>query len=384
MNKPANVLIASGALDVDGGVANYYRVFFENFRDERLLLLHQTFGARRRFPRRLVMRSLTYQMYYFWDLLRFAWGLFRSHRTRIVQVSPSLVPLPLFRDALIILVAKVLRRHVIVFYRGWRQNVAAFLRSHRLARWLFRSIYGKAAVSVVLAESFRDDLVALGFAPSAIAVTKTTYEGDAVLPPVDRSGERPRFLFLSRILEAKGIGELISAVRLLQAEGHDFELVVIGPEAQDGLIAQCTREIAEAGLNAQISFHGMRTGRAKWEAFADADVFVLPSWTEGCPTSVIEALGAGLFVLCTDVGALPEIIREGSNGAFVRRRDANDLAEKMMWACKNIEELRNRRPEIQIDAFEKFDVHVIVDQFRSIYGPLLNGKSQESDCESRA
>ncbi len=375
MNKRANILVTSGALDVDGGVANYYRVFFEYFRDERLSLLHQPFGTRKRFSRTFLTRVLAYHVCYLLDLARLVWGLIRNQRTRIVQVSPSLVALPLFRDALVILVAKLFRRRVIVFYRGWRQNVIAFMRSHAVVRWLFRAVYRKADVSIVLAESFREDLIALGFCGSAIEVTKTTYESHAVMMPTDRGQERPRFLFLSRILEAKGIGELMLAARLLKRRGHDFELVVVGPEAREGLIERYRREVAEAGLTDQITFRGARMGREKWEAFADADVFVLPSWTEGCPTCVVEALGAGLFVICTDVGALPEVIHEGGNGSFVRCRDPEDLADKMIWACGNIGELRKRREQIQADAFERFDVHVIVDQFKSIYGPLL-----ENEC----
>lgn len=212
----------------------------------------------------------------------------------------------------------------------------------------------------------------MGWDPSAIEVTSTMYEADQVLPAADRSGQRPRFLFLGRISELKGVGELLDAARLLAERGVDCECVMVGYGDRPGTLERYQASVKEYGLEDRVCFAGRLSGREKYRALAESDVYVFPSWTEGCPTSVLEALGSGLFVISTDVGALRDIIHEGENGRIVRVKDHEHLAELMAWAAENIEGIRSRRARIQRDAESRFEAAVVCGQFERIYGALTN------------
>ncbi len=118
------VLVTTNPLNHEGGVVNYYRTFFKRW-DKRdsccpgAPAIWLSDGA-------LLFafkRPLLYPVYYSVDLLRLAWLLITDWRIRVVQVSPSLIPVPLLGDAVIVLLAKVLGRSVIVFYRGWKKDV---------------------------------------------------------------------------------------------------------------------------------------------------------------------------------------------------------------------------------------------------------------------
>ncbi|MBK1654997.1 glycosyltransferase family 4 protein [Allochromatium vinosum] len=370
----AKVLITSNPLDHEGGVVNYYRLFLARFESEGIALDHAPFGSRMEHyyaPRR---KRWLYPIYYGWDLLRFAGRLFRDRQIRVVQVSPSLIPVPLLRDALIVLLARLLGRRVVVFYRGWKLDVVRALKNRALLRGAFRAVYGRADATIVLASRFKDDLVEMGWRGTSIAVSSTMYEADAILPATDRHGKRTRFIFLGRLSQLKGIGELIEAARLLDRREVDFECLMVGHGDREGVVEQYQARVREYGLEDRFRFAGRLTGRDKYQAYAESDVYVFPSWTEGCPTSVLEALGSGLFVISTDVGALKDIIREGDNGRIVRCKDPEHLAELMGWACENIGDIRSRRKTIQRDAESRYEVAVVCRQFEEIYRDLIDGK----------
>ena len=377
------VLVTTNPLNHEGGVVNYYRTFFKRWDSATVALVHLPFGSRMEHFYSPFKRRLLYPVYYSVDLLRLAWLLITDWRIRVVQVSPSLIPVPLARDAVIGLLARVLSRSVIVFYRGWKEDVVRRLKTGRVIGRLFRLVYRNADLTLVLASHFKEDLVEMGWESSSIEVTSTMYEADQVVPAKDRSGQRPRFLFLGRISDLKGIGELVDAARLLVERGVDFECILVGHGDRAGALEEYQARVLEYRLGDRVRFAGRLTGRDKYRAYAESDVYVFPSWTEGCPNSVLEALGSGLFVISTDVGALRDIIREGENGRIVRVREHEHLAELMAWAAENIEEIRSRRQRIQQDAQASYEAAVVMAQFTDIYDRLLNQNTATGSANAK-
>jgi len=103
-------------------------------------------------------------------------------------------------------------------------------------------------------------------------------------------------LFLSRLHPKKGLKHLLEAWKRLSSDFSDWHLVLAGPD--DGFEAQA-REMVMDGLSNRVTFTGALQGNDKYEAFAAADVFVLPSFSEGFAMAILEALAASLPVLLT-------------------------------------------------------------------------------------
>jgi glycosyltransferase involved in cell wall biosynthesis len=135
-------------------------------------------------------------------------------------------------------------------------------------------------------------------------------------------------LFLGAFERFKGVCELLDAAARLRADTAvpAFELVLGG---QGSLDEELRRTVADRGLASVVKLAGLLSGAAKLEALRMADVFVLPSHTEGLPNALIEAMAAGLPAVVTPVGSVPDVIEHGKSGLFVTPRDVASLEREL-------------------------------------------------------
>lgn len=149
-----------------------------------------------------------------------------------------------------------------------------------------------------------------------------------------------RFLFLGNLVELKGVLDLLEAVRRMKVDPDlpEFEVVFGGEGA---LAGELKRRTAAYGLSSVVQLPGQVVGAAKLEAFRAADVFVLPSRTEGLPNAMIEAMAAGLPVVVTPVGSIPDVVVDGENGFLVPPGDVSAL-ERVLHRLLTSPEARDR------------------------------------------
>ena len=140
----------------------------------------------------------------------------------------------------------------------------------------------------------------------------------------------PTVLFVGVVCRRKGTLQLARAARLLLERGlTDWRLVVVGgqgptPEPE---YAEIVTEFAAAGLT--DSLVGPEHGPQVRDRLRDADIFVLPSFLEGQPIAIIEAMAAGVPVVATAVGAIPDLVRDGVEGRVVEPGNVEALAEAL-------------------------------------------------------
>ncbi len=366
------VLIVTKDTGSRGGVASYFNLFFRRFDDPAIRIERFDIGSRSKDYYKRERRRWGYCLDYAWDLCRFVWALCRRREVRIVHLNPSLIPVPLLRDGMLLLITKLFRRKAVVFFRGWRDDIARRIGRSRWRRWIFASVFRRADAVVVLADDFRRQLTDLGIQEQRIEVSRTMFDGDCIQPRPSRSNGCIRFLYLSRISREKGAFDLIEAAGKLKQRDFAFTLAIHGHGATADTIPQLRARAEALDLHDYIEWGDYIDGVAKYAAYAQADVFVLPSHHEGCPNSVLEAMASGCFVISTGVGALGEVVQDGVNGLIVQPKDAEDLASKMRWTIENLQEVRRRGAENRFYA-EQFESQKIVGQVAGIYRGLLEG-----------
>jgi colanic acid/amylovoran biosynthesis glycosyltransferase len=138
--------------------------------------------------------------------------------------------------------------------------------------------------------------------------------------------ERPRLVNVGRLSEQKGQLLLIKAAALLRDQGLDFELVIVGDGSMRGEIEQLVDQL---GLRDSVRITGFLDNYGVLQELVAARALVLPSFAEGLPVVIMEALALGRPVISTYVAGIPELIEPGVNGWLVPAGEVGILVEAM-------------------------------------------------------
>lgn len=212
----------------------------------------------------------------------------------------------------------------------------AFMDSSRRSpayRRLFRPLLANARFLVCQGDTWRSFFGEVyGIPPERCPVVQNWTASPELLRIGEARGygarPRVRLLFVGWLDDTKGIFELLEAVaRLAAVPGLPrVELAVAG----EGNASDAAREWVRAReLADRVTFLGWIDGEEKLRAFADADVFVLPSHGEGLPNAMVEAMATGLPVVVTPVGSIPDVVESGRQGVLVPVGDAGALARAL-------------------------------------------------------
>lgn len=147
-----------------------------------------------------------------------------------------------------------------------------------------------------------------------------------------------KILFLSNLIESKGVFVLLNACSILKHKGIDFECDFIGAEG-DLNVAQFNEKLNQLGIEKQVKYLGKKFGEEKQKAFAEADIFAFPTYysNECFPLVLLEAMSAGLPIISTFEGGIPDIVEDGTTGYLVNQKNVEVLAEKLEILIKNSE-----------------------------------------------
>ena len=182
---------------------------------------------------------------------------------------------------------------------------------------------GQAKRIITVSGELGVQATAMGAPPDRIAVILNGYD-ETVFYPGHRAAERQRLgldadaeivLYVGSLIPSKGLHELMEAFRELSARRPRLQLVCAGEGPLSPQLAATPR----------LVLPGKLSGPQVRDWMVAADLFCLPSYSEGCPNVVIEALACGRAVVATDVGGIPELVND-RNGVLVAPRDAAALA----------------------------------------------------------
>jgi glycosyltransferase involved in cell wall biosynthesis len=140
----------------------------------------------------------------------------------------------------------------------------------------------------------------------------------------ERRGSGQRLLFVGRLAGVKGVSVLFEALESIAPRFPDLQLTLIG----DGLErADLEKEAQARGLGGAVTFAGYRSQAEVAEALREADMLILPSFAEGVPVVLMEAMAAGIPVVTTRVAGIPELVEDGVSGLLVPPGDTDALAD---------------------------------------------------------
>jgi len=241
----------------------------------------------------------------------------------LVILNPSVLNKAFFREGLLAkqLIAKKIP--FMAFFHGWDLDFEKRV-TERYSKFFLNS-YGHAEKIITLSPEAKSKIIDWGYKGEVIV--ETTVVDSSLIENFSleekslskKSKNKIQILFLARMEKEKGIFELIDSFQLLSQKIPNIELILAGKgTAYDAVVEY-------VGSSKSITFVGHIEGEAKAEIFRQSDIYCLPSYSEGLPVSVLEAMAFGLPIITTSVGGLKYFFKEGEMGYFCIPQERESL-----------------------------------------------------------
>lgn len=176
----------------------------------------------------------------------------------------------------------------------------------------------------------------------------------------------PRIVFAGRFMEQKNPAHLVQA--LAQIPELPWKCAMLG----DGPLLESVREsVRAAGLGERIALPGWVTPEQVLSEFAQSDLLVLPSRSEGLSVAGVQALGMGLAVLLSDAGGNLELVRHGENGFLFPTGDVDALTRQLKYLLENPSMLQSAQAKSR-EMAQEYDLPGIVSQYEKLFSNLTS------------
>lgn len=230
-------------------------------------------------------------------------------------------------------------------------------------RWIVRRVIERADRVVVLSESWHQWLKAT-FPASRVEVVGNPVRIPALGPSQARAPAT--LVFLGRIEPQKGAYDLLEAMARIAPDIPSVRLMMAG----DGELDRARRRVEELGLQSQVRLLGWVDGEDKEQLLRHASVFVLPSYNEILPMSLLEAMAHGLPVVSTRIGGISEAVTDGVEGFLVAPGDVDALAERLRFLLRDARRRLEMGDAARSKVATRFDVQQVVPHLLHLYGEL--------------
>lgn len=222
---------------------------------------------------------------------------------------------------------------------------------------------------IVLSRSWKEYFTSIG-----VKETKIHILNNIVSPPIAanklHNDDKLHLMYMGEISNRKGAFDLLKAIADERDYFKDKLLLRIGGNEVDGNIKAFIRD---NGLSEFVSYEGWISGLKKVDCLTWEDVYILPSYNEGLPIAILEAMSFKHPVISTFVGGIPEIIVNGKNGLLIEPGDTRAIARAIKFYIMNKEKI-GVHGECAYESVKDFFPDKVFSDLNEIYQALLNPK----------
>lgn len=299
-----------------GGMASVLKVYSQSFKPFNFIAAYN------------YSNPLAGLLYFIWAAIRLCAVLLTNRKIRIVHLQ-SASRGSFFRKSLMVLVSKMFGKKTILHIHGGEFKIfysqAGFLQKY------IRFILNSVDALICLSDEWKDYFDGITGNKKTIVLNNPV-----IFPPevIQKKASVPvTILYLNHINKAKGIYDVLQCINENRSlfQGH-FKFVIAGA-GENQLVENV---IVDNNLQDIVQFLGWVEGTEKEELLKSCDVFILTSYNEGLPMSILEAMVYKKAIISTNVGGIPRIVRPGENGWLIAPGDINSLGSVFTNLKQNI------------------------------------------------
>lgn len=270
----------------------------------------------------------------------------------------------------------------------WRDIVFLFVTKLAGVESIFQLHGGQAPVDFCFGSKFLSNMMGktLSLSSSFVVLTSKELENYSKLIPKNKLYQIPNCIdqnattglpakcfsdttlnlsYIGRLVATKGIYEIADALRILKDSGmRNFRLSVAG-DGPDKI--SWLDYLADCGLDDELNYCGSVSGEKKQAFWRDAEVLLLPSYSEGLPYSILESLAFGVPVIASNVGGIPDAIEHNIHGLIIEPHSSRSLAEAIKEIAVDSNRLERMSTACRSKAEECYSIDNLVESFKPLY-----------------
>ncbi|WP_299026753.1 glycosyltransferase family 4 protein [uncultured Thermanaerothrix sp.] len=268
-----------------------------------------------------------------------------------------------FRKSFFVLIARALKKKVIMHANGAEFHLFYNRESGPLQKRYIQYVLNRADRLIVVSRQWQEFYRRIYKRSQPIVVYNPVGCPDQC---PDQDKRLPVVLTLGRLGQRKGTYDLLQAVPLILKYQPQAEFWLGG----DGEVERVRELVSKESWGDRVRLLGWVTGEQKAEVLSRASVFILPSYNEGLPLAILEAMAYGLPVVSTPVGGIPEAVADGETGFLVQPGDVQAIAEKTVLLLKDDGLRKQMGANARQRALTHFDVRSVIHKIFEVYDGL--------------
>lgn len=350
LNIKKNVLMLGPARNVKGGMTSVVDNYYNYGLDQKVNLKYiETINDKNKFSK-LIKTFIGY--------FKFKENIKKYDIVHIHMASRRST----FRKAIYIRKAKKLGKKVIIHIHGAEYKVFYNNECNDKQKKYIKDTLNLSDKVIVLSEEWKD------YFKSIVDEEKIEVIYNSILIPNDfeKNTDTQNILFLGRFGKRKGIYDLVDVVEKICKVYPKVKLFAGG----DGEVEQVKKIIKDKHLENNISILGWVTGEEKEKYLRECSYYVLPSYNEGMPMSLIEGMAYKNVVISTKVGGIPKVIDDNVNGFLIEPGDREDLYNKLFRLLKKKNLRKSFSENARKTVEEKFDIEKEIQKLINLYNEV--------------
>ncbi|MBI3526273.1 MAG: glycosyltransferase family 4 protein [Betaproteobacteria bacterium] len=304
-----------------------------------------------------------------------------THRVMIVHLNTALNTRAFWRDFAYLIAAKICGAKVLYQVHGGALPHRFFERN-RILSALLRGVLQLPDAIVVLAKCELDAY--RKFVPGQQVLLFPNAIDCAPYEKFLRGRSDPaaplRLLYIGRLAQEKGLAETLLGFKYARAQGVKVQFFIAGSGPEEVSLKQLAGEL---GLAEDVSFVGPVFGEDKLKLLVAADAFVLASYAEGLPYALLESMAAGVPVIVTRVGAIPDVVAERIHGLFVPPRDPGAISHAIATLASNRRLLARMSTACRERVVGDYSIDRLAGKFCGLYAELCDAKRMTKPARTR-
>ena len=335
-----------------GGMASVLEVYAKSFSDFNFVPTYYN-------------KNIVFNIFYYLNaVLKFTVKLISNKNIKIIHLH-SASRGSFLRKSILILIAKLFRKKTVLHIHGGEFKI--FYQNSGKLQFLIRFILNKSDEIVCLSDEWKR------YFDSITKLKKSIVLNNPVILPsgylINPTEQPVKILFLNHINSKKGIFDVVELfLKNKSSFKNIFKLIIAGAGEET---EKLQRILEKEDLSEIIEYKGWVSGKAKDDLIQDCDIFILTSYNEGLPMSILESMSFGKPVIATSVGGIPRIVRQEENGWLTEPGDI-DALQKIFDHIKYHPDIIQIYSKNSLRIVQDYSPLKVKEKLNEIYDGLLN------------